>query len=228
MSDKNKIWEKQEYETSISFSHFQKYYLLQTAPRTVTKAYRQFQIEKGKKTPQQIKKMNTSGAWNNWANAKDNNGDEIADSKTWAERAEAYDKSLFLVKQKDYEEARSDLLSKEVEDATKQLELWEEISHSFVLHINGLKDEAAKNNTTFNPAQFINKAKEIWKWREEIAVFHRRSLKLPAIIKESPKDKKDDKLTKIEWKEPLDDNDDIGVGEQELMDDIENGKNKRK
>ena len=221
MDNKNKTWEKQDYESAISFSHFQKYYLLQPAPRTVTKAYRQFQVERGLKTPQQIKKMQASGAWNDWAKARYKNGDRIPDSKSWFERAEAYDASLFLVKEEDYKKARHDLLQKEVEDVNDQLRLWEEISMSFTLHVKRQKNEADNTGDTFNPAQFVNKGKEIWKWRDEIAAFQRRTINMPAVIKEKPVDKNDNKTAKIKWEEPKWDDKDVGVGSGELKEDID-------
>lgn len=228
MSEENKIWEKQDYETAISFSHFQKYYLLQPSPRTITKAYRQFQVERGRKTPKQIKKLNASGAWNDWANGRDNDSNKIDGSKTWAERADAYDKSLFYLKQKDYEEARSNLLKNEVKDVEAQLKLWEEISMSFALHVKGQKEEAELNDNTFNPAQFINKGKEIWKWREDIAVFQRRSFKMPSVIKQQPEDDKEDEVAKIEWEEPKWNKNDVGVGKEELEKNINNEKGNEK
>jgi len=210
-----KIWEKQEYESKTSFAHFQKYYLLQPTPRSLTRAYRKFQEEKGKMHPNRIKKLYPSGSWNNWANGKDNQGNKIPGSKTWEERADEYDKNLFMLKEHDYAEARQKLLRREVNNVQDQLGLWDEISQSFALFIASQKNAASSEEKPFNPSSFIVKAKEIWKWRDEIAAFERRTLGLPAVIKEKPSDT-DDRLTTIEWDEPLSKDDEIGMGKNEL------------
>jgi hypothetical protein len=212
----NKIWEKQPYESKISFGYFQKYYLLQPSPRSLSKAYRQFLIETGKKNHEQAKKIYAPGSWNNWAKAKNNNGSRIENSYTWEERADEYDKSLFMLNEEEYSQARKALLQKEINDVEEQMLLWDKLSHSLALYIDSAAEEAEKNQKKFNPSQYINKIKEFWKWREEIAVFQRRTIGLPAVIKQDPKSDNKDKKTKIEWEEPLNKDDEVGVGKDQL------------
>ena len=168
----------------------------------------------------QIEKLYASGSWQNWFSGKDNRGNKIKNSFTWKERANAYDDNVFLIKEKDFIEARQCLIKKEAIDVEAQLKLWDEISHFFMLYINNLSNQATVDNVSFDPSKFIAKGKEIWKWRDEIASFSRRTLGMPSIIKDKdlPDDPEDEDSITVKWNEPIKENDDIGIGRDELND----------
>jgi hypothetical protein len=216
-----KIWEKQEYETDLSYRHFQKYYLLQTAPRTLTKAYRGYLVEKGKKTEEEAKGIFASSSWQKWYAAKSSGGEKLEGSYTWKQRADAYDEFVFMIKEKDFIDARQKLVKGEMADGDSQMELWTEIFDSFALHVRRQKQKQEQDGFVYDPSKVVNKAQQIWKWRDEIAAFKRRSLGLPLVVKDKQKEVDKDKAVSVKWDEPLDKNEEIGVGGDELDDKID-------
>jgi hypothetical protein len=210
-----KLWEKQEWESPLSYRHFQKYFLLQVFPRTLGAAYRRFQMEKKGKTAAQVKKIAPSQSWYNWSRAVDKNGVKVhPNAATWEERANAYDDMVIEEDQDAFKESRTNLLTKEQEDAANQLEFWTKLFDDHRKFVGELKEKSKTDDeVVYNPTRLITKSKELWKWREDIAVFARRAVGMPAIIKEAPKSKDDDEGLEIEWSEPFEKGD-IGVSDR--------------
>lgn len=84
---KPRPWDKQPWETSVSFHAFVTYYINQTPPRSSRAAYARYQKDNGKKA----KSGGTPGYWNRWVQGRDINGVKIPGALSWQERAGAYD-----------------------------------------------------------------------------------------------------------------------------------------
>ena len=85
---KPRPWEKQTWETSVSFHAFVTYYINQSPPRSSRAAYARYQQDNGKKAKSS---GGTPGYWNRWVQGRDVNGVKIPGALSWQERAGAYD-----------------------------------------------------------------------------------------------------------------------------------------
>lgn len=88
MAKKKQLWERQPWDTQASFNYFHTYYLSQVPPRSVNKAYRMAQADKGKTVD---RKLEASRGWRNWSMGLNYSRKEIKGAVSWAERAFAFD-----------------------------------------------------------------------------------------------------------------------------------------
>lgn len=82
----SELWERQEYDTDVSFDRFQRYYLAQEPSRSVNEAWRRWYAEKHQIGADQVPKRPANGNWKQWAWPKD--------GLSWPERAKAFDDHL--------------------------------------------------------------------------------------------------------------------------------------
>jgi hypothetical protein len=83
---KPRLWERQDWDTDASYARFTEFYLPLSPPRSMVDAYNKYKASRGQGKSKQV-----SGTWNRWFYGQDSSGDAIPGSKTWAERAAAYD-----------------------------------------------------------------------------------------------------------------------------------------
>lgn len=103
MAKKKELWERQKWDTQASYKYFHTYYLSQTPPRSVGKAFRKMRADKGIK---EGKQKGASGSWRNWAQAKNRKSKKIKGAIKWSERAKAYDDFMFEQNRDEWEERR--------------------------------------------------------------------------------------------------------------------------
>lgn len=220
-----KVWEKQHYETDISFRYFQKYYLMQTHPRSLTRGYRRYLEEKRKYSKEKAEKKNAPGNWQQWFRGQNTKSKKAhPDALTWPERAEAYDEWVAVSEKDRIINNRNELLNSERDAADKQLQLWDFLFDAFKDFLEKEKMAAISENRAFDPIPFIMRAKDLLRMREDIAVFSRRILLLPDKYHDDQYDDADDIPAEINWKEVEFDPEDIGVGREELMELMKYGK----
>jgi len=226
--DVDKIWERQPWETEISFGHFQKFYLLQVPPRSLVKAYRRYLVEARGWDENDIIRKPAPGSWQRWHKGKDNqNNPAHPDAVGWEERADAYDKYTNFTDNEEERIIRSRnlLKNKEYQHATQQLQLWEMLFESFQEMLEREKHDADEAGHVFNPTPYILKVKELWKMREEITTFLRRTLLLPDKYRNDQLPDEDDETpTEFVWTEPDFKASDVGVGADTIMELMTGGK----
>lgn len=220
MSD---IWDKQDWEDDNGFNHFLRFFLPQPVPRTLTSAYRKYLIDVKKVKPEVAANRNPSNTWQQWYRAQDKFGKPLhPDAKTWQERAIAYDESniRMAIGEEEIKLERRSLVAKELSDAKKQIEFWEYLFDQHTQFIKSQMESAAKEGFKVDTNRYITKSKDLWKWRDEIAAFARRSLLLPSQIKEDRFDDAEKEPFSVEWNEPEFDREsaeDIGMGSEEVL-----------
>lgn len=212
-------WDKQDWETDKSYRYFQKFYLLQAPPRTLTNAYRRYLIEVRGRTVEEVDKTYPSGIWQKWAHAKKHRSHDLVhpDALTWSQRADLYDKHVADTSSEKILENRRDLVKTEKADAESQLKLWNVLFTSLTEFIDYKIEQAKKDGGRFDPIPYINRSKDLFRWREEIAAFARRSLMLPSTIKEDRYGDAEEEPLKVKWHEPEFEDNDIGIGMSEVV-----------
>lgn len=96
MPDDRQPWERQEYETDVSFDRFQRFYLSQMPPRSVDEAYRLWWAEKYQKRIEDVPNTKRkTRAWQEWAWPKDH--------PSWPQRAQAFDDHLAALRVAEWE-----------------------------------------------------------------------------------------------------------------------------
>lgn len=105
MDNESPLWERQPWETGAAYQAFKDYYLPEKEPGRLIKAYRTYWKEKQHKTGSKPARKGgstvhvdsrkeptaVSGLWNSWARGHTSNNEPIEGSKTWAQRAAAFD-----------------------------------------------------------------------------------------------------------------------------------------
>jgi hypothetical protein len=211
------LWEQQSYDSEKSYHCFSSFFLaLEPEDRNLHRAYKKYLKEEKHRTKEQLKTAQVSPTWKRWANGQLNSGEPILNAKTWQERAAAYDESGLNIHEEIYRKAREAVVDKEIKDVNKQLHLWDDLHEELIKFYNASKKIAKEDEKLFNPSRFISKMAEVVKVRESLAVFARRSVKLPATIKPTEDDKAK-KPIKIIWEDPKNFEDDVGIGEEELL-----------
>lgn len=211
------IWKKQSWETDTSYEYFEKFYLMQAPPRSVTRGYHRYLVDKRGWDEEKASTRNAPGNWQKWSQGKRNNGEMASpDAKTWKERAEEYDKHREGMTDDVIRENRDKLLLEEQNDAKMQLDLWRLLSESLFETIRREKLEADKKGEAFDPIRYITKAKDLWKFREELTTFLRRTYLLPDKIREDGMVDPEDLTPEINWQEVDFETKDIGVGAEEV------------
>jgi hypothetical protein len=225
-------WDKQEWDDDRTYGYFVKYYLQQPQPRSLAAAYRNYLIEVRGATLEEAVSRNPSESWQHWFRAHDKYGNKVhPEAKTWSERALAYDEAIIKDSMIDSEtlSERNHLIAKELHDAKSQIAFWEFL---FEKHEEFVRAEAATQKAAgkpFDVNKYINKSKDLWKWRDEISDFARRALKLPSQIKEDPLEDVVEKPYELEWKEQewnANSPDDIGMGSEDVINHVKNSKGK--
>jgi hypothetical protein len=224
----NKIWEQQSYESAISYEYFQKYYLMQKHPRSLTRGYRRYLVENSKMPESVAVKKSAPNNWQKWSQGRKQSGEMLhPDAPTWSERARAYDEYSSTHTDEQMTISRNEILHEERSDAKKQLELWGLLFDTLEQYIQYQIDEAKKGGIPFDPIPFIARAKDLWKMRDELAAFSRRNLLLPDKYRDDPYGNEGDEPPGINWVEAeidITDPDDIGVGREEIMELMLHGK----
>lgn len=108
MEEPNRPWNRQPWDTAISYGRFLNFYLPMRAPRTIDQAYRNWRKEHGK--PMTDPNVRAPNHWWYWANGKDPDGldRDIPDFMSWQERAQAWDDYQDIQKIAAYEREREE------------------------------------------------------------------------------------------------------------------------
>lgn len=99
------LWERQPWDTTTSFSRFQRFYLQQEPPRSLDKAWRAFASQK-RGVPATKITSRAGRHWRGWYEAKDAYGEPIPGAIGWRQRADAYEQHLAEQRQDKYEQER--------------------------------------------------------------------------------------------------------------------------
>lgn len=148
---------------------------------------------------------------------------EWSSQHKWVERAAAYDHDLEERLTAAFEEQlinrRRVLLEQEVQHADALLTKFTEVLERVQLHETHRKTrkkgEDGKEVEIVLVEVNIADLHELTKWRRDLAAFARLTVGLPGSIAQGQHTGKDGGPLKIEWVDPLGD-DDVGVGEDEL------------
>lgn len=114
-SNQNPPWERQPWDSKASYEAFLVYLEMGSVPE----AYRK---KTGKSTAKQA-----PGSWNNWAAAKNYNGEPIPGALTWAQRVEAWENHLHLLELQKWQRRRLEhkeagwTLSKKLRDRVERM-----------------------------------------------------------------------------------------------------------
>lgn len=101
----SELWERQTWDTAASFRSFN-YYLAQKPPRSVDESYRLWLADKyPHKRPINATKR-AAKAWRAWSRGQTPKGIPIPDTKTWQQRAAAYDDYLAALDRQLWESRR--------------------------------------------------------------------------------------------------------------------------
>jgi hypothetical protein len=90
------LWDRQPWDTYTAHARFRLYYLPQTRPRSISKAYRQWRKDEGE--PVAAKKQ-APRRWRYWAAGAKGPGPKMPGAMTWFERATDYDRYMALITQ---------------------------------------------------------------------------------------------------------------------------------
>lgn len=203
-------WLKQPWESDKLFNLFNKYYLPQKiSPRSLVLAYHEFLINEKNMSPEEANKKIVPGNWQRYYQAKDSYGRVIYGALTWEERAQAYDSVKEEIKDEAIQTQKLTVLDDELRDYHLQLTAWNELLASLVAKI---QREKILKGDRFDPARHTATLDRIVKIRENIAIFGRRTAGMPASIKEERLADADGKKFEIQWKEPFEDEEEIGLG----------------
>jgi hypothetical protein len=103
VADERPLWERQPWDTKSSFAAFQLWLLQDERPRSLDAAYR---LHVGRECYASGTKIRASDTWRRWYQARDKDGQRLPDSKTWEERAAAYDEHLAAQERRKWEARR--------------------------------------------------------------------------------------------------------------------------
>jgi len=97
-----KLWERQPWDTRVSYDRFHDFYLAQDLPRSLSEAYRRWGSRKGYKGG---KGKGAPGTWQSWFRAQHKkSGQPIPGAIGWAERAAAWDDEARAKERKKWED----------------------------------------------------------------------------------------------------------------------------
>lgn len=88
------LWERQPWDTNASYRAFKDFYLPESEPGRLIKAYRRFQRQKGVKKASKNEPTKVPGSWSNWNRGCGSDGKPIEGAVSWAERAAAFDEHV--------------------------------------------------------------------------------------------------------------------------------------
>lgn len=150
---------------------------------------------------------------------------EWSSQHRWVERAGKYDEHLDEISIADFEQSLIDrrriLIEKEIEHADQLLEKFDEVLQRVEIHQRAktvVKKDGDKEVELVFVEINIGGLHDLTKWRRDLAEFARLPVGLPGRIAGQQHTGKDGGALKIEWSEPLSEDDEIGVGEDELPD----------
>ena len=141
----------------------------------------------------------------------------------WVERVAAYDKHIDDIEAIAFEQTlakrRLLILEKEVEHADALLAKFDQVLQRVEVH-QKTKTANRKNGDQEVEIIFveinIEDLHELTKWRRDLAEFARLTVGMPGRIAQGQHTGKDGGPLKVEWVEPLDEDDEIGIGADEL------------
>jgi len=151
--------------------------------------------------------------------------EEWSSQWSWVDRAAAYDAHLEEKSLADFEASlisrRRLILEKEIEHADKLLEKYDEVLQRVEIHQRQKtvrkKDGEQEVEVIFVEVN-IDGFHELTKWRRDLAEFARLPVGLPGRITGQQHTGKDGGPVEIQWTDPLEDDDDIGIGADQLPD----------
>lgn len=89
-------WDKQAWDTPTSFARFRSFYLPQTRPRSLNRAYRLWRKSEGQEV---VPNATAPRRWRYWTAGAKGPGPKLDGSTTWHERAIDYDRYMLLITQ---------------------------------------------------------------------------------------------------------------------------------
>lgn len=198
----SEVWQRQPNETAIAYKAFGVYRDM-GAERSLSKVREKLGRKSGYERQLQ----------------------EWSSQHGWVERAAAYDRQLEERMAAEFEESliarRRKLLEQEVKDADALLQKFQEALERVQLHgtqrkTSRKKDADGKEVDIVLVEVNIQDLHDLTKWRRDLAAFARLTVNLPGSIAQGQHTGKDGGPLKVEWVTPLDEDDDIGIGADEL------------
>lgn len=198
----SEVWQRQPNETAIAYKAFGVYRDM-GAERSLSKVREKLGRKSGYERQLQ----------------------EWSSQHSWVDRAAAYDRQLEERLTAEFEESliarRRKLLEQEVADADALLQKFHEALERVQLHgtqrkTTRKKDADGKEVDIVLVEVNIQDLHDLTKWRRDLAAFARLTIGLPGSIAQGQHTGKDGGPLRVEWVTPLDEDDDIGIGEDEL------------
>lgn len=90
------MWDRQAWDTYTAHGRFRLYYLPQTRPRSISRAWRQWRKDEGQPVADQ---RQAPRRWRYWAAGAKGPGPKMPGAMTWYERAADYDRYMALITQ---------------------------------------------------------------------------------------------------------------------------------
>jgi hypothetical protein len=141
---------------------------------------------------------------------------EWSSQYNWVYRVGKYDEHLDELSIADFEQSllnrRRSILALEIAHADALLEKFGDMLQ--FVQIKLAKKDGEKEVEALN----IGGLHELTKWRRDLAEFARLTVSMPGRIAQGQHTGKDGGPLRIEWSEPLNEDDEIGIGEDELPD----------
>ena len=94
--NETQAWDRQPWDTYTSHARFRVYYLPQTRPRSISRAWRQWRGDEGQPVAD---KKQAPRRWRYWAAGAKGPGPKLPGAMTWYERAADYDRYMGLITQ---------------------------------------------------------------------------------------------------------------------------------
>ena len=216
------LWDKQDYETNLDYECFSSF-LTMAKPRSLEDCYPLYRQSKFGDSRAKAKNKQIPSRWRKMFDGLYVRNGAEEQYYSWHERAAAYDyyleNSANVLKKKDL------IIEKEQEDLERLLSVWNKSVDIFQNELEKVSDEKPKMST------IITQTKNLTSIRKELAELIRRANRIPT--KYTDKEEiapvviqYEDSTDAIYGSENIDnyDEEDIGVGYDELMEDT-NGNN---
>lgn len=225
------LWHQQPWETEAQHQAFT-FYRDMPLPRSVDGAYRRYyalkhRLQTGDK---QVLKKRAPGGWQNWSRGLKWDGAAQKGATSWEERTRAYDEHLNIILDEELEAemiaARRALMRDEIRDYASQLDTYRymvartNLDKTVEEELIQLLDENGEKTGDTREVITVELNVDDWlklsKWRQLISQQGRLALKLPDRIQQQQHTGDQGGPIQVEWVDPLDEDDDIGIGADEL------------
>lgn len=225
-------WHRQSWETEAQYRAFCVYRDM-TLPRSVDGAYRLHlqQSDRLQTGDKQVIEKRAPGGWQQWAKGRKWNGQPIPGAESWDERVKSHDQHMQQRLDDELEEMlaneRRQLIWDELADYKQQLvkfrETWlvaDKPPEPERLVVEEVDRKTGRKTIRITETLVVDVGVDDWmqlsKWRQLISAQGRLVLKMPSRIEQQRLAGEDGGPLVMQWVDPLDEDGDIGIGEEEL------------